>query len=210
MQKIISFNLVILFIVVGLTGCSKNTFQVRKNYQPRVKVEVNNTVSIEENGIVTSDIMPQSFPIRKNTDIPLKHSSVKIKKEKEPFMEKMADIFIPRKKELLRPVFHPEKKSLRTAGSHEGDDRTTGLIINLLALAFGIAAVLMVIGMVHGNVWVYFIIGLVLAIAAIIMGFIGKMMAWKAFGWLAGIIGILAVVLLLIFLLLVAVVHVAI
>lgn len=204
MKKIISINLTILLIATILTSCSKNTFQVRKNYHPRVKVEVSR--DIHENNLVANHLTTQRIPVETKPNIPYP-DQLKIKKEKENFLEKMAGVFIPKKKELLRPVFHPEKKHLYR--SAEGGDRTTGLIINLLALAFGIAAVLMVIGMVHGNVWVYFVVGLVLAAAAIIMGFIGKMMAWKALGWLAGIIGILAVVLLLIFVLLVTVVHVA-
>jgi len=209
MQKSISIYSVLFIVAVLLISCSRNTFQTRKNYQPRVKVEVNHNTHLEQEGIATNDLHTQSIPVNKNQHIPKKNVQVKLKQEKETFLEKMATVFVPKKKALLRPIFHPEKKAMGTGGLSEGGDRTTGLIINLLALAFGIAAVLMVIGMVHGNVWVYFVIGLVLAAAAIIMGFIGKMMAWKGLGWLAGIIGILAVVLLLIFLLLVTVVHVA-
>jgi hypothetical protein len=204
MKKLILLNLAIV-VVLGLSSCSRNNFQTRKNYHSRIKVEASNISPTQE--IVINQLVIREVPSQKISPVHQSVPQVKIIKPKETLMEKMATVFIPNKKELLRPVFHPAKKA--ALPPDEGGDRTTGLVINLLALAFGIAAVLMVIGMVHGNVWVYFVVGLVLAIATIIMGFIGKMMAWKAFGWLAGVIGILAVVLLLIFLLLVTVVHVA-
>lgn len=179
---------------------------VRKNHQPRVRIEAQEVVETEKLTLA-----------KVQTDSSIKHPE-KIKSipddnkkvgSKTSFFEKVLVTFYPGQKKLISKVFDHPKHKLNPSDPDpkEGEDRTTGLIINVLALIFGIAAILMVIGVAHGDVWVYFVVGLILAAAAIIMGMIGKGMAWKGLGWLAGAIGIIAVVLLLIFMVLVVVVH---
>ena len=177
---------------------------VRKNHQPRVRIEVQSTVEVEK----LSTVNVKTDPVVEHPGRIKPLPDNKQAKETQPsFFEKVLVSFYPGQQKVIKRVFDHPKHKLHPAQTKEGEDRTTGLIINLLALAFGIAAILMVIGVAHGNLWVYFVVGLILAAAAIIMGMIGKGMAWKGFGWLAGIIGIVAVVLLLIFMVLVAVVH---
>lgn len=206
MKKVLSINLTIIFLAAMFTGCSKNTFHSRKNHQPRVKVEANNNLKFEEAGIVSNKLTVQNISVHTDPTIPQNQPVVKVKKEKETLIEKMAGIFVPKKKEILRPVFQPQKKTFGTAKT--SDDRVAGLIINLLALVFAITALLMIIGMAHGNVWVYFVVAMVFACAAIIMGFVGRFIAFRGIGLLAGILGILAIMTILIFLLLITVVHI--
>jgi hypothetical protein len=218
--KAFSINLILIFIIIVLTGCSKNNFIVRKNYQPRVKIEVNKTLAIQNEGIVANYLSPQNIQVRTQPNVPQKQKIKRVKKEtfvntndvkvssvkKKTLMEKLATIFVPKKKELLNPIFHSRKKTSGTAKTD--NDRIVGLVINLLALAFAIVGLLMIIGMAHGNVWVCFVVAMVFACAAIVMGFIGRMLAFKGIGLLAGVLGILAVMAILVFLLLITVVHI--
>ncbi len=121
----------------------------------------------------------------------------------------MIKVFFPKKVDVFQPIVHPSAELGKGNDQNMEGDRVAGLIVGTLALAFGIAALFMIIGMAHGNVWVYFVIGLILAVAATIMGFIGKQLPWKAFSIIASYLGILAIVLLLIFLVLIEVVHIA-
>jgi hypothetical protein len=167
-------------------------------------VEVNKGPIIKNEGIITDHLTPQNIPVKNIPNVSQEQKIIIVKKEKENFVEKLSGIFIPKKKELLRPVFHPQKKTFGTAKT--SDDRITGLVINLVALSLAIAALLLIIGMAHGNLWVCFTVAMVFACAAIIMGFVGKFLAFRGIGLLAGILGILAVMTILIFLLLITVV----
>jgi hypothetical protein len=205
-MKKIRPNRIVLFIsVICMVSCSTNGFFVKKNHQPRIRIEA-------QPGFGNTDAIPMEHSMNAETEDECLESSIQTetapKSEIKPnFFYKTLSTFYPCQRKILKKVYEHPSHHLGYAAPKEGGDRTTGLIINLLALAFGIAAILMVIGVAHGNLWVYFVVGLILAAAAIIMGFIGKGMAWRGFGWLAGIIGIVAVVLLLIFMVLVAVVH---
>jgi hypothetical protein len=178
----------------------------RKNHQPRIRIESQPVVETQH---LTPVLVSEPTLVFTSSSTGLEPEKKAVINEKPPtnFFHKLLVTFYPGQKQILKKVFDHPKHQLGVAQTKEGGDKTTGLIINLLALAFGIAAILMVIGVAHGSVWVYFVVGLILAAAAIIMGFIGKGMAWRGFGWLAGIIGIVAVVLLLIFMVLVVVVH---
>jgi len=207
MKKFIFIGFASLVIATLLTGCSKNTFQSKKNFQPRVKVEANHREMNNQEKLVVNQINPENIPILTVTTVPQEKKIIKVIKKKETLMEKMVNVFAPKKKEILAPIFHPNKKILGESKTLAGE-RTVGLVINLLAIACAITALLLIIGMAHGNVWVCFTIGMVFALAAIIIGFVGKMLPFRGFGLLAGVLGILAAMALLIFLLLIAVVHI--
>jgi hypothetical protein len=205
MKNIYFIYFFFLMLVVCMASCNTNSFMARKNHQPRVRIEAEPVVEIQPSAPVWISVdHPVLTPSKVGSETEKKNA---VEEKPTHFLHKLLVSFYPRQKVLLKKVFDHPKHQLGVAETKEGGDRTTGLIINLLALAFGIAAILMVIGVAHGSVWVYFVVGLILAAAAIIMGFIGKGMAWRGFGWLAGIIGIVAVVLLLIFMVLVVVVH---
>jgi hypothetical protein len=203
-------NFIIYFffsiLVICMVSCSTNSFMARKNHQPRVRIEAQPVIEMEQSTPLLVSADPTAITPLEIGSGPVQNEVIHEKKGPN-LLHKILVTFYPRQKQLIKKVFDHPKHQLGVAQTKEGGDKTTGLIINLLALAFGIAAILMVIGVAHGSVWVYFVVGLVLAAAAIIMGFIGKGMAWRGFGWLAGIIGIVAVVLLLIFMVLVVVVH---
>jgi len=192
-----------IFILLVLTSCSTNRFQLRKNFHSRVSVETDRTDFEKAESLNPISQAPDSSKTVTNLEQKVKPKEGIL----TLIMDKMVDHFMPKKKELFKPVLHPAKKKLTKANSTK-DERTAGLIINILAITFAVAALLMIIGVAHGSVWVYFTIGMVLAAAAIILGFIGKHMAWKGFGIIAGILGIVAAVGLIIFMLLVVVVHV--
>jgi hypothetical protein len=208
-MKNLNLSLAFCFLVLAglLTSCSTNQFVKRKNHQPRVQVEALTpqpqveTASIETNATAVNDTLP--LKSKKPATTQLKSSTPK----KQTIAEKMVQAFIPKKKTLFEPVFHPQKRSLNKVKHTQMDgDQITGLVISLVALALAITALLMIIGMVHGNVWVYFVVGLILAIAAIIMAFIAKhLLPFRGISLGAGVLAILAVVLLIIFLILVTV-----
>jgi hypothetical protein len=206
MKKFYFTYILLLISVICLSSCSTNGFFVKKNHQPRVRIETQ-AIPDEISPVHTTSISS----VQVKEEIKIKEPKRSVKKTNTPFFHKLLVTFYPKQKKILDKVYHHPKHDLGVSRLDEGDgdggDRTTGLIINLLALAFGIAAILMVIGVAHGSLWVYFVVGLVLSAAAIIMGMIGKGMPWKGFGWLAGVLGIIAVVLLIIFMVLVAVVH---
>jgi hypothetical protein len=204
MKKINPIRIFLLISVICMVSCSTNGFMVRKNHQPRIRIEAQEIVETERLSPEKVQADPSIKHPEKIKSIPEENKKVEVKPS---FFEKVLITFYPGQKKIISKVFHHPKHQLNPAEVKEGEDRTTGLIINVLALVFAIAAILMVIGVAHGDVWVYFVVGLILAAAGIIMGMIGKGMAWKGLGWLAGAIGIIAVVLLLIFMVLVVVVH---
>lgn len=64
----------------------------------------------------------------------------------------------------------------------------------------------MIIGMAGGNVWVYFVVGMILALIGMTIGFIAKkVLPWRGFSIAAVAVAILSIVLLLIFLILITV-----
>src|SRR5688572_11679312 len=159
MKKFNFTHVLLLISVICLVSCSTNGFFIRKNHQPRVRIEAQATpdkVSPVQTASVT--------PIQVKEDVKIKHpkrSVEKVKGEKPNFFYKVLSTFYPKQKNLLDQVYNNPKHKLGVSRLDEGDgddgDRTTGLIINLLALAFGIAAILMVIGVAHGSLWVYFV-----------------------------------------------------
>lgn len=215
--------LIVLFsaVMLILSSCNVNKFSYRKNYQPRVRVEVVNTIpsiekiNIEDNIQASKDSISTRNKIKPQTaqHQTFKQRSVSLSntiKPKETITEKMVTVFFPKKKEIFAPVFHPKKNKLnKVKHTTLNDDEITGLVISLVAFALAATSLFMIIGMAHGNVWVFFVVGFVLATAAIIMAFIAnKTLPFKGISLGAGMLGILSLILILIFLLLITVVKV--
>jgi hypothetical protein len=203
----LSFTLPLLILVALLSSCSTNQFVRRKNHQPRIQVEASTPVPSVETAYVENErsTINDTLPVKGKypETQPVKTTT----KKKQTLVEKMVNAFLPKKKSVFEPVFHPQKRNLHKVKHTQMDgDQITGLVISLVALALAITSLFMIIGMAHGNVWVYFVVGLILAIAAIIMAFIAKhLLPFRGISLAAGVLAILAVVLLIIFLILITV-----
>jgi len=211
MKKKLSVNLIILFIAIIFTSCSQNTFQARKNYQPRIKIEANKNVPVlEEEGIVTNNLTTQTIavkttPIVHGINIPKKQHNIKVKKENQPLVEKLVKAFFPKQKKMLDQLKDQNGNKLnKVKGNKMDDTQITGLVISLLALALAIASLFMIIGMAHVSLWSYFAVGMILAAVACGMAFIAKhLLPFKGISLAAGALAILAMVLLIIFMVLI-------
>ena len=206
-------------LVLVLSSCSLNKFSVRKNYHPRIKLEaslaipispievvnVENYISIKNNPIAlnanvenNSKIYPKQKPKKSIRDNSISLGSTPI--------ETMVKILFPKQKERFAPVLHPTKKKLdKVKGTKMDDEQVVGLVVGLIALVLAITSLFMVIGVAHGNFWIFFVVGMILAIISIIMGFVArKTLPFKGISLGAGIVGVFAALMLVIFLLLVA------
>jgi hypothetical protein len=123
-------------------------------------------------------------------------------------METMIEILFPTKKELFQQLLKPGKlpKANKVKKTGMDDHEITGLVISLLALVLSITSLFMIIGMAGGNVWVYFVVGMLLALIGMTIGFIAKkVLPWKGFSIAAVAVAIFSIVLMLIFLILITV-----
>lgn len=209
MKKLNPFFVISIFVmVIFLTSCSTNQFAARRNHQPRVKVEamssVNQTelVKINDHGVVQKDsAQPQVVVVKDLNNKPAL-------KPKNTIMETMIEILFPKKKELFKQLLKPGKlpKANKVKKTGMDGNEITGLVISLLALALSITSIFMIIGMAGGNVWVYFVVGMILALIGMTIGFIAKkVLPWRGFSIAAVAVAILSIVLLLIFLILITV-----
>jgi hypothetical protein len=113
-------------------------------------------------------------------------------------METVVKVMFPQKKEIFKPVLHPQKNQLSKVTRENMDgERVAGLILGILSLSMAIAGALMIIGMATGNIWVYFVIGMLLAVFAIILGAVGKRLPFRGLSIAGLAIGIVVVVALL-------------
>lgn len=193
---LISALIVIMFL---LSSCSLNRFSIKKNYQPRVKVEAVNPNPVVETSYIENVII-SSPPTLVDTKIEAKKESKVLLNShpKETIMEKMVKVFFPKKREIFEPVLHPQKNKLKIGEKPTLDDgQVVGLILGILSLVSAIAAGLMIIGMAQGNILVYFAVGMILAVVAIILGAIGKKLPLKGLSIAGFVIGIVVVVALL-------------
>lgn len=202
------FVISIFALVIFLGSCSTNQFAARRNHQPRVKVEamgsVNQTelVKINDHVVVPKDsVQPQVAVVKDLNNKPAL-------KPKNTIMETMIQILFPKKKELFQQLLKPGKlpKANKVKKTGMDDHEITGLVISLLALVLSITSLFMIIGMAGGNVWVYFVVGMILALIGMTIGFIAKkVLPWRGFSIAAVAVAILSIVLLLIFLILITV-----
>lgn len=200
-----SLSVLISILIVTLSSCSINKFSARRNHQPRIRVEASNPIPALEVAEVDNSILLGKDSINNRSGVLPDTKVTHQQKPKETIVEKMVKIFMPKKKAIFEPLFHPKKLNKVKHTTMEGDE-ITGLVISLLALALAITSILMIIGMAHGNVWVYFVVGLILAIIALIMAFIAKkVLPFRGISLAAGTLAIVALVLLLIFLILITV-----
>lgn len=192
------FFLVMMLMV--LTSCSVNHFSTKKNHHPRVRVEASNNTQLIEGANNEQVAIPvHTAPaIKQIKSKPVTIISKKISRTTESFSENVIKTFFPKKAKILKPIFERKKNPLKKGQETKMDgDQVTGLVINLLALVIAITSIFMVFGL-SANVWVYFLIGLILAICALIIGFIGKHLPWKGFAIAAIAIAILAIILLIV------------
>lgn len=194
-------QLIIIFATLFLFSCSSNQFTVRKNFHPRVKIEAPENVPSVNTAQLPLQTQSEAIKPEKNKSIPntppeelkLVHS-----KKKPSQITKIVSIHKTPKK------FTPSSKKLnKTKTTHLDDSQVAGLVVSIIALCLAIAAYMMIIWMVNGGLFAGFIVGLVLAGAAIAMGFIGGTLPFKGISWLARVLGILAVIVLMIILVLV-------
>ncbi len=200
-----SLSIFISVLILTLSSCSINRFTVRKNHQPRIRVEAANPIPALETATVDNNVTLEIDSITHRSGVLPEGKITHQHKPKETIVEKMVKIFMPKKKALFEPLLHPKKLNKVKHTTMEGDE-ITGLVISLLALALAITSIFMIIGMAHGNVWVYFVVGLILAIIALIMAWIAKkVLPFRGISLAAGTLAIVALVLLLIFLVLITV-----
>ncbi len=197
---------IVSLIIILLSSCSLNKFSTRKNFQPRVKVEATHTPLEEKTNIETFDIVEKNSQndkeILATNHVKLSNVAASNKMEpKKTFADKVITTFFPKKAALLKPALQPQKNKLGRVEepSMEGD-RVAGLIIGIISLVTAITAAFMIIGMASGNIWVYFAVGMVLAVCAIILGAIGKNLPFKGLSIAGFTLGILVVVALLVML----------
>jgi hypothetical protein len=194
-----------LLISSAFFSCSVNQFSVRKNFQPRIQIDpMANELSVEVPNRSSSNIIKDSSNTKKAA---AGEEPVNIKQKVKPtLLEKIVRKTFPQKKEILDRIFDHQKKRLNKTQDPDLDgSQVTGLIIGILAMLFAIASYLMIIVMVNGGLYTGFIVGLVLAAAAIAIGFIGKMLPLRGISIAAGVLGIVAVFVLIAFLVLIIV-----
>lgn len=199
MKKNNQLILLAAMLMLVLSSCSINRFSTKKNHHPRVRLEASHDLQFIEtvnNDLVAipSYVTPTMKPLKSNPSKVTK----KVKKSGESFSEKVIKTFFPEKTQIFKPIFERKKNPLKKGQETKMDgDQVTGLVINLLALVIAITSIFMVFGL-SVNVWVYFLIGLILAICALIIGFVGKHLPWKGFAIAAIAVAILAIILLIV------------
>lgn len=195
------YPLVIIFALIFLFSCSSNRFTARKNFHPRVKIEGPADVPSTYTAQLPLQTQPETITREKNQSIPnTQPDELKIihtKKKPSQITKSVSVHKTPQK-------FTPSSKKLnKTKATHLDDSQVAGLVVSIIALCLAIAAYMMIIWMVNGGLFAGFIVGLVLAGAAIAMGFIGGTLPFRGISWLARVLGILAVIVLMVILVLV-------
>jgi hypothetical protein len=206
MKKNLTLRLFLFLFISGtLFSCSVNQFAVRKNFQPRIQIDpIIIDPSVEVLNHSSSNVFSDSSSTKTGTT---REAPVHIQHKVKPtLLEKIVRKTFPRQQEILDRIFDHQKKRLNKTQDPELDgSQVTGLIIGILAMLFAIASYLMIIVMVNGGLYTGFIVGLVLAAAAIAIGFIGKMLPLRGISIAAGVLGIVAVFVLIAFLVLIIV-----
>jgi len=192
-----------LLLIVFLFSCSSNQFTVRKNFHPRVKIEAT-TQPVPSHHVETPIQAPHSTAIveKEPSAIDKPDTEQKINRtyiNKTHITKTIAIHKTPHKIKLSK------KRLNKTNATNMDEAQVAGLVVSIIALCLAIASYMMIIWMANGGVFAGFIVGLVLAAAAIAMGFLGGTLPFRGISWLARILGILAVIVLTVFLLLILV-----
>lgn len=210
MKQFIPASIITLLLMLALASCSQNTFKSRKNYQPRVKIEsqrndqlTNETINV--NALSTEKIIINNSANISKKDLPQNKKRERLSKPKTPLIEKLVEKFFPKQKRILDELKKKNGYKLsKSKGTQMDDAHITGLVLSLLALVMAISAMMMIIGMAHSNLWIYFAVGCILAAVSITLAFITKsLLPFKGISLAAGTLGVIAIVMLIIFMVLI-------
>ncbi len=195
-----STPIIVLFFAVFFASCSTGEFAVRKNYHPRVKIEPTEVSDINYTPLVVQTPTQEKNKPKKLASIDKQQVEQKVHYQKVNLKQnhKKTEVQTPQKKRLSS-----HQKLNKTQGSKMDGTQVAGLVVSLIALCLAIASYMMIFWMMNGGLYAGFIVGLVLAAAAIAMGFIGGMLPFKGISWTARILGIIAVFVLMVFLVLI-------
>ncbi len=204
MKKLQPNILLVIVSLILLSSCSTNRFSVRKNFQPRVSIEVDHSSKSTE--ALVSEMSSHSVDSSRTKVIAtLDVNTEPTVKPKETIVEKIfKSTFAKKDHASIDKLFHPEKKKLRKAQDAKMDgDKVPGLVLGIISMLLAIASYMMIIVMAKASIWTGFIIGLLLAAGAIAVGFIGKQFPFRGLAIAGGILGIVAVFVLMVFLILI-------
>lgn len=204
MKRALPTSLLIILMIIITTGCSRNSFSTRKNHQPRIRVEAKQTAPVDQEVMIENSLSTQKIPVQITTHVP-KTKTVQLTVKKEPLIDKLVKKFFPKQKKMLDDLKEKNNHRLhKVEGNKMDSSQITGLVLSLLALVMAITSMLMIIGMAHTNLWVFFAVGMILATVAITLAFITKsLLPFKGISLAAGALGIIAIVLLIIFMVLI-------
>lgn len=191
---------VLILMVTGMMiSCSTNSFIVRKNFHSRVAVEIQPHLSeglelVQQEEQVTVPIKLKEIRKQKSVET----ANGKNSNHQVGFTERVIRTFYPDMASQLKPLFNHQNRKLHKVTKPTMDsDQVAGLILGILSLVSAIAGGLMIIGMASGNIWVYFVVGMILAVMAIVLGAVGKRFRLKGLSIAGLAIGIVVVIALL-------------
>lgn len=186
----------LLLLFVALTGCAPTTFHARRYHQERVKVATTPVKELPVTVKTTPVTEPDGGETSLNTEAPRKQDKNKVKIVNKPEApvkktEPLTEVQKPTKKQKEssdRPHYRTSPLDLGHLFKHpEGNKGGVGFSLTSFLLA--LVSAFLIIGAFFAKFWIFAIVGLVFAIAAIVLGGIGLSRSGKVLAVLGLIIG---------------------